>query len=515
MVSHAFVCSQVRVNASLAINAFVECDCVPERVVPVLPQLLELLFALLKDVGSDEVVATLDTLIEKHGQQMAPYAAQVVGALCSSFLRIIDESDQGGDDDDDGTMAAMGIMQALVTMMEAVVSKPEVYAAVEAPLLPLLARCCHQDCEDFFEEALEVLSYLTYYPPTISEGLFRIVPLLHEAFHTWARDYINQILAPLDNYIHRATDTFLAAEGGAYVQMALSLCRGTLVGEEALSMAESEVFGGPKLVESLLHNCRGRIDALLPELVAMIAMRLQIEGPEESQPGLGLSTLLYTALGSAFHYNPLLTLQILEHRQCQLQMLTSWVKHLHENPKLREHDLKVAMLSVAALLSLPTAAAPHAVASNRLLLVRQGVALQAKLAKERERKQAAEAEEEDDDDDDDDDGGEDGELADDVDGTDEDETATLRRLLNSDRHFNLDDFLKAGGHDDDDDLEEEEASPPPSHPSPRPLSPPPFCLSPSSPSPWPSSLLTRWVLLLTFACSPLLPGLFLAARRPR
>lgn len=47
----------VRVNASIAINAFVDCDCVPDAVVTVLPQLLELLFALLKDVGSDEVRA--------------------------------------------------------------------------------------------------------------------------------------------------------------------------------------------------------------------------------------------------------------------------------------------------------------------------------------------------------------------------------------------------------------------------------------------------------------------------
>ena len=37
-------------------------------------------------------------------------------------------------------------------MMEALTNKPEVYALVEAPLLPVVARCCKQDGEEHFEE---------------------------------------------------------------------------------------------------------------------------------------------------------------------------------------------------------------------------------------------------------------------------------------------------------------------------------------------------------------------------
>ena len=447
----------VRVNASIAIEAFVQGEVVPQAVVQVLPQLLELLFSLLKEVGSDEIVATLDTLIEKHGEQMVPYAVQVVAALCTSFTRIMDES-ESGDDDDDCTMAAMGIMQALTTMMEAVAGTPEVYAALEAPLLPLLVRCCREGGEDFFEEAMEILAYLTFHQRTLSEGLFSMIPILHEAFHTWARDYINQILAPLDNYIHKATDVFLTANGGAYVQMTMSICRGVLVGEEAEAMGDCDVFAGPKLIESLMHNCRGRIDALMPELVGMIHVRLHLDD-SDGQPGLGLTTLLYTALGSAIHYNPLLTLQILEHRQCQAALLTSWVKHLGticERPCVRAHDLKIALLAVSSMLAMPTATAPYVIASNRLMLVRQALTLQARLVKAYADQERQDDDEEEDDDDDDGADFDGEELGDDVDGDNEDDTATLRRLLNSDRKFNLDDFLKAGGHDDDDELDDEE-----------------------------------------------------------
>ena len=135
-------------------------------------------------------------------------------------------------------------------------------------------------------------------------------------------------------------------------------------------MGDCDVFAGPKLIESLMHNCRGRIDALMPELVGMIHVRLHLDD-SDGQPGLGLTTLLYTALGSAIHYNPLLTLQILEHRQCQAALLTSWVKHLGticERPCVRAHDLKIALLAVSSMLAMPTATAPYVIASNRLML---------------------------------------------------------------------------------------------------------------------------------------------------
>ena len=52
-----------------------------------------------------------------------------------------------------------------------------------------------------------------------------IAPRRYEAFQLWADDYVSNMLAPIDNYISRGTETFLTAEGGAYVGMVVSICR--------------------------------------------------------------------------------------------------------------------------------------------------------------------------------------------------------------------------------------------------------------------------------------------------
>ena len=53
--------------------------------------------------------------------------------------------------------------------------------------MPMLHKMMGESAREYFEDVNEVLSYLTYYSPVISEELWGIFPRLHEAFHTWAQ----------------------------------------------------------------------------------------------------------------------------------------------------------------------------------------------------------------------------------------------------------------------------------------------------------------------------------------
>ena len=52
----------------------------------------------------------------------------------------------------------------------------------------------------------------------ISERMWTLWPLICEAFNTWAIDYFDNILVPLDNFISRDTDRFLAGQSPNYLQ---------------------------------------------------------------------------------------------------------------------------------------------------------------------------------------------------------------------------------------------------------------------------------------------------------
>ena len=122
--------------------------------------------------------------------------------------------DTADDRDDDAAMAAFSVLRALLTIIDAVSAVPGAVQSIEPHLLPLVARLVNgmgDDAPDVFEEGLDLLSFLTYYSPTISADLWRLWPETVQAFHSWAGEaYLENMYTPLSNLIRRDTRGFLA-----------------------------------------------------------------------------------------------------------------------------------------------------------------------------------------------------------------------------------------------------------------------------------------------------------------
>jgi hypothetical protein len=67
----------VKVDAVVALGSFVEASQDISQLRPILPQLLDEFFKLMNEVESEDLVFTLETIVEKFGEEIAPYA--VVG----------------------------------------------------------------------------------------------------------------------------------------------------------------------------------------------------------------------------------------------------------------------------------------------------------------------------------------------------------------------------------------------------------------------------------------------------
>lgn len=87
----------VRVDSVVAMRAFVaELADVETILKPILPRLLESIFSLMAEVGSEDLVASLETIVEAAGEDIAPYAAQLAQNLTNAYWTYT-----GGDEDDD------------------------------------------------------------------------------------------------------------------------------------------------------------------------------------------------------------------------------------------------------------------------------------------------------------------------------------------------------------------------------------------------------------------------------
>ncbi len=125
---------------------------------------------------------------------------------------------------------------------------------------------------------------------------------------------IDAVSVPLENFIHRGKAVFVQERhpqtGVPFPMMVIEIVTKLVQADGQTEIDSKKAFF---LLMSMLHNCKGMIDQFLPSIVQLTLSRLT---PSPSSPVIHTNRLKATLLmvvASSFNYNPLLTLQILEH----------------------------------------------------------------------------------------------------------------------------------------------------------------------------------------------------------
>uniref|UniRef100_A0ACD5Z4B3 Uncharacterized protein n=1 Tax=Avena sativa TaxID=4498 RepID=A0ACD5Z4B3_AVESA len=344
----------VRVDSVFALRSFVEACKNLNEIRPILPQLLDEFFKLMNEVENEDLVFTLETIVDKFGEEMAPYALGLCQNLASAFWKCMASSEADDEADDSGALAAVGCLRAISTILESVSSLPHLFTQIEPTLLPIMRRMLTSDGQDVYEEVLEIVSYMTFFSPTISLDMWSLWPLMMEALNDWAIDFFENILVPLDNYVSRGSDHFLTCKDPDY-QQSLWNALSSIMMEP--NMEDSDIEPAPKLIEVLFQNCKGHVDPWVEPY-----LRLAIDRLHRAQKPY-LKCLLVQVIANALYYNPSLTLATLHKLGVVTEIFNLWFGMLEQVKKSgmranfrREHDKKVCCLGLTSLIGLPAEA---------------------------------------------------------------------------------------------------------------------------------------------------------------
>ncbi|KAF0929516.1 hypothetical protein E2562_021766 [Oryza meyeriana var. granulata] len=341
----------VRVDSVFALRSFVEACKDLNEIRPILPQLLDEFFKLMNEVENEDLVFTLETIVDKFGEEMAPYALGLCQNLAAAFWRCMSSQEADDEADDSGALAAVGCLRAISTILESVSSLPHLFIQIEPTLLPIMRRMLTSDGQDVYEEVLEIVSYMTFFSPTISLDMWSLWPLMMEALNDWAIDFFENILVPLDNYVSRGTDHFLACKDPDYQQSLWNALSSIMMDQ---NMEDSDIEPAPKLIEVVFQNCKGHVDQWVEPYLSLTIDRLR----RAHKPYL--KCLLVQVIANALYYNPSLTLATLHKLGVVTEIFNLWFVMLEQVKKSgvranfkREHDKKVCCLGLTSLISLP------------------------------------------------------------------------------------------------------------------------------------------------------------------
>ncbi|KAL8487473.1 hypothetical protein ACS0TY_023515 [Phlomoides rotata] len=448
----------VRVDSVFALRSFVEACTDLGEIRPILPQLLDEFFKLMDEVENEDLVFTLETIVDKFGEEMAPYALGLCQNLAAAFWKFMNTAEEDDEGDDPGALAAVGCLRAISTILESVSSLPDLFVHVEPTLLPIMRRMLTTDGQEVFEEVLEIVSYMTFFSPTISLEMWSLWPLMMEALADWAIDFFPNILVPLDNYISRSTAHFLTCKEPDYQQSLWNMVSSVMANK---NMEDGDIEPAPKLVQVLFQNCRGQVDHWVEPYLRITVERLRrTEKPY-------LKCLLMEVVSDALYYNASLTLNILQKLNVATEVFNLWFQMLQQTKKSgaranfkREHDKKVCCLGLTSLLPLPAGQLPgealERIFKSALDLL---VAYKDQVA-EAQKEEEDDEEEEDDDDmgnyqtDDEDDGDDsDKDMGVETEDGDEADSLKLQKLAARAKAFRSTDF---DDEDSDDDFSDDE-----------------------------------------------------------
>ncbi|KAK4804484.1 hypothetical protein SAY86_004301 [Trapa natans] len=446
----------VRVDSIFALRSFIEACNDLDQIRPILPQLLDELFKLMNEVENEDLVFTLETIVDKFGEEMAPYALGLCQNLAAAFWKCMNTADADDEADDDaGALAAVGCLRAISTILESVSRLPHLFVQVEPTLLPIMRKMLTTDGQEVYEEVLEIASYMTFYLPTISLDMWTLWPLMMEALKDWAIDFFPNILVPLDNFISRGSGHFLTCKEPDYQQSLWAMVSHVMADE---NLEDSDIEPAPKLIEVVFQNCKGQVDHWVEPYLRITVERLKRTNKSY------LKCLLMQVIANALYYNTVLTLSILQKLGVTTVIFNLWFEMLQQVKKSgllanfkREHDKKVCCLGLISLLALPAEQLPEE-ALGRIFRATLDLLVKYK-------DQVAEAEKIEDADDDDDDDDMDGSQTDEdndedvsdkdmgVDAEDGDEANSnrLKKLVSQASVFRPDDDNDDNDDNDDDD----------------------------------------------------------------
>jgi len=373
----------VQIEASKSLRFLIEADGAEDTLIPVLPQLLTEYFRIMNEIGNDEVVSALQVLLDKFGDHIEPHAVQLVTQLSNAFNQYCTAGED--DDDDDAAMAAAQCLECVATVLKGVCEKPSLLKSLEPLLIPLVLKIMGNDGEyiEYLECALDILTFLTYFPDQISPELWQAFPLIYVAFDQWAYDYLNMMVPCLQSYIAKSPDIFLAGKAQLpeglipYIDLIVSIVAKTVTNDRA---SESECRYALSLFMGLLHNCTGKIDMYIP-IINEISLGKLGQQVNEEVPLTRIS--IYQILGSALYYNPQLELVELEKRGVTQQVFAKWMKDAEGMDRWLPR--KMTVLGLSALLTIPTPSLPPSIAAAVPQLIDSVVRMSIALKEEAEK----------------------------------------------------------------------------------------------------------------------------------
>lgn len=172
--------------------------------------------------------------------------------------------------------------------------------------------------------------------------MWQAFELIHTTFKSGAEFYLEDMLPALDNFVQYGSPQLV--QKPEYVQALYEMVSDMF---SDIRQGGVERICACKLAEALMLSLRGNIDQYVEGFISM-AMNVLSAQPDVKPKSYKI--YLVEMVINAIHYNPLLSLQILETKGWTNRFFSLWFGSMSSFSRV--HDKKLCIVAISALLNL-------------------------------------------------------------------------------------------------------------------------------------------------------------------
>lgn len=349
----------VLLQAALAIQAYMEDSqfkaVLSSIIVPTMSKLLELS----SEIDNDAVSIVMQECVENFSEQLQPFGVDLMKNLVEQFLKLaqgisdaanIEVDDFDGDyvDNGDKIMAALGLLNTMITILLSFENSRDVCIKLEETFSPAIEAVLQQDLDDLLAEVGELIENSIFL-------LRSVTPLMWSHFSGLANSFTNgvalmyteELMPCLRNYLVFGGDD-LARNAELNVKFAEIIALVAL-GEEGVADYNDIVLAcelALTLVLSLQQNSPPFIEELSKTLMPVLAVN-QVDAQHVKNNAITVALVNYVA--SCLLYDCLATVRLLTEYKHLDSFIAQWSAFIPQSKRV--FDIKLSILALISLLS--------------------------------------------------------------------------------------------------------------------------------------------------------------------
>ncbi|CAI8028552.1 Importin-7 [Geodia barretti] len=140
---------------------------------------------------------------------------------------------------------------------------------MENTMFNMIAAILQNGVMDFYEEMLSLMDLFT--TSSVSPQMWQLLPIIYDTFCRDGFDFFSEMMGVIYNYVRVDTDVFLS--NPKHLEIVVTMCKKVLT----TGCGEDVQTNACKLLEVVVIQCQGRIDAYIPSIMEVCLERLTRE----------------------------------------------------------------------------------------------------------------------------------------------------------------------------------------------------------------------------------------------